>query len=575
MRDDGARTSVEPTEQRIYIENEILRTIESDPLSAAQLLYFHKESQALFVAGELEQLELQIMQEIIDLLHTALGQNDFQQAQALAVSLQTLSVDTARYPAGAEIALLENRAHLQEKRYLPLLHALHTQSNYHAYSDEEIAQFLEIAFDHNHVPLMRTLITVAEMRSISFPSAYSDFIDTKIALSTMLNGTVTVLVDRGYKIEDGVGVPDRSLGSGFFIDSRGFLLTNYHVIQSEVDPTYEGYSRLYIRISDDSGTKIPAQVVSYDRALDIALLKVEIEPQFIFALRPQTTAPENGTTIFALGSPLGLQNSITAGIVSATNRKFLQIGESLQIDVPVNPGNSGGPLIDTEGNVVGIVFAGIQQLQGINFAIPSRWIWESIPLLFNTDIVMHQWLGVALNMGADGLEVMYVIPNSPAHQVDINVGDVITHLVDTPIVDISHAQFIMRSYRSTSLIPIQLRRDDQQLQRIIKTAERPMSPIETALEIQDKETLFAPLFGMRVQQIGSRRSKKFVVEHVYRGTLADELGIAISDPFTLLGWEINEQFRVVIAQVYIKKRKNGFLDSGIQIMGQIDPPIFL
>ena len=79
----------------------------------------------------------------------------------------------------------------------------------------------------------------------------------------MIKGTVTVWVDRGLRIENGVGYADRVIGSGFFIDPRGYFITNYHVIQSEVDPKYEGYSRLYIKLPGDSDTRVPAKVIGW------------------------------------------------------------------------------------------------------------------------------------------------------------------------------------------------------------------------------------------------------------------------------------------------------------------------
>ncbi len=105
-----------------------------------------------------------------------------------------------------------------------------------------------------------------------------------LSLANMLDGTVTVWVDRGITIEKGLGRADRMIGSGFFIDKNGFVITNYHVIKSDVDPEYEGYSRVYIKLSGDTAKRIPAKVVSWDPVFDLALLKTEITPKVYFPL---------------------------------------------------------------------------------------------------------------------------------------------------------------------------------------------------------------------------------------------------------------------------------------------------
>ena len=82
--------------------------------------------------------------------------------------------------------------------------------------------------------------------------------------------------------------------------------------------------------------------------------------------------------------------------MSATGRRFLQVGEAMQVDVPVNPGNSGGPLLDEQGDLAGIVFAGIEQFEGVNFAIPWHWVERALPLLYAGGEAVHPWLGMAL-----------------------------------------------------------------------------------------------------------------------------------------------------------------------------------
>jgi len=137
-------------------------------------------------------------------------------------------------------------------------------------------------------------------------------------LARAVSSVVTVYVDRGFKLQSGYSVPDRVLGTAFQI-SKGFYLTNYHVIESEVDPSYQGYSRISIRPSGNPQIKVPAKVIGWDEEMDLALIQSEeVAPGTIFL--PTTTKFQAGTG-FAVGSPVGLENSVTAGVVSSLSRK--------------------------------------------------------------------------------------------------------------------------------------------------------------------------------------------------------------------------------------------------------------
>ena len=204
----------------------------------------------------------------------------------------------------------------------------------------------------------------------------------------MMKGTVTVWVDRGMTIEKGLGRADRMIGSGFFIDANGYLITNYHVIQSEVDPEYEGFSRVYIKRAENPTVRIPAKVVGWDTTFDLALLKTEINPEVYFQLGSSEDL-NIGSRIYAIGSPAGLEQTLTSGIVSAQNRRLLSLGSVLQIDAPVNHGSSGGPIIDEAGRVQAIVFAGLERNEGLNFAIPVELLRLILPQLYAGGETVH------------------------------------------------------------------------------------------------------------------------------------------------------------------------------------------
>jgi serine protease Do len=393
----------------------------------------------------------------------------------------------------------------------------------------------------------------------------------------MLPGTVTVWVNRGIRIRDGVGVPDRVIGSGFFVDPRGYLLTNYHVIASEVDPTYNGYSRLSVKLAGRPNERIPARVVGYDRVFDLALVKVEIDAPFVFSLS-DTRRLRPGERVLALGSPGGLDSTITAGIVSAEGRRFLQMGEAVQIDAPVNPGNSGGALVLPDGQVAGIVFAGIPQFEGVNFAIPSYWVRHFFPRLFDGGEVVHPWLGAAVHTGRDGLSVVYVAPGSPADRAGVIAGDRLRSIDGHDVSDLAGAQDLIMERAPGDLIRTDWDSTEktETITRLMAVSERPFSPVEEALKSQPIEALFPVLFGMDVDEIsGPPWGPDFVITNVLPGSIADESSLSPNDPFSLRSWRVDTDLRAAFIQIIIRQRKAGFLESGLQLGAFLETDSFL
>ena len=170
-------------------------------------------------------------------------------------------------------------------------------------------------------------------------------------VSELIKGTVTVWVDKGIKVENGMGYADRVIGSGFFISKDGYIVTNHHVIADLVNPKYEGYARLYVKLAEDSETRIPAKVVGWDSGVDLAVLKAEVDAPYVFNLGSSGSL-EVGDKVYCIGSPVGLDRTLTSGIVSASDRSLFSAGPVMQIDAAVNSGNSGGPCVDENGNAV-------------------------------------------------------------------------------------------------------------------------------------------------------------------------------------------------------------------------------
>ncbi|MBN2656441.1 MAG: trypsin-like peptidase domain-containing protein [Spirochaetales bacterium] len=398
----------------------------------------------------------------------------------------------------------------------------------------------------------------------------------KATFQDMTGGTVTVWVNRGIRIENGVGVPDRGIGSGFFIDGDGHILTNYHVISSEVDPEYEGFSRLFIKLSDDSEERIPAKVIGWDKELDVALIKCEVDPLYIFSLAREYD-PSPGDKILAIGSPGGLKNTVTTGSVSTLNRQLQNLGDTLQIDVPINPGNSGGPLLNSYGEVIGIVFAGIEQFEGVNFAIPVSDVKDILPDLYIGGAVRHSWLGAALFERSGKLEVLYVSPGSPARQIGLKRGDLIESINGRKFRKITELQRFFLKKVIDTLVKIEWMNGEGNHSAIASLDQRPQRPMKEALERDAFDNLLLPLFGMNGERIKGTGNKNILynLTEVYPGTTADEAGLAAGDSVLLRKWETPENSNILLMEIIMKSRKAGFIESAVQIGTYLEKGFFI
>jgi S1-C subfamily serine protease len=394
----------------------------------------------------------------------------------------------------------------------------------------------------------------------------------------MIRGTVTIWVDRGIRVQQGMGFADRVIGSGFFIDKRGYIVTNHHVISSEVDPTYEGYSRLYIKMSDDPDTRIPARVVGWDPVFDLALLKTEVEPPYVFSLGSSTDIGV-GDRIYAIGSPVGLDSTLTSGIVSAVNRKLFSLGGVLQIDAAINSGNSGGPIIDQDGAVQAIVFAGIEPYEGLNFAIPVEYLLLELNRLHEGGKVSHGWTGSFGNTRRDArAEVLYVMPGGSSSLAGLKPGEVIIAVDGEAVSSIEEVQrrLLVRMpgtiVRFTCVPPEGEMSSAEASERFIYLEQRPQNPGFDIYQRDLPENYFLPLFGMTLVQTSMGLKKNYRVTSVIQGGVADESGFSVEDPFQLERVRISPEEDAIMAEIYAKKRKNMFINVWLAIGAYLDSP---
>jgi putative serine protease PepD len=215
-----------------------------------------------------------------------------------------------------------------------------------------------------------------------------------------------------------------AVGSGFVYDSAGHIVTNQHVV--------DGATSVTVRFAN--GTKLKATVVGTDSSTDLAVLKVSSLPSGVTPLSLGSSSTlEVGDGVVAIGSPFGLEGTVTSGIVSALGREITApdgytIPGAIQTDAAINPGNSGGPLLDLEGKVVGVT----SQIEsdsggndGVGFAVPSDTVRTIASQLIAGRTVTHAYLGVRIADASGGARVTLVQSGSPASTAGLRVGDVI------------------------------------------------------------------------------------------------------------------------------------------------------
>lgn len=402
------------------------------------------------------------------------------------------------------------------------------------------------------------------------------------SVSDMIKGTVTVFVDKGIKIQRGIGYADAVLGSGFFISKDGYIVTNHHVIADMVDKKYEGFSRLYIKLAEDPDTRVPAKVVGYDKTLDLALLKTEIDAPYVFALGSSSDLSV-GDKVYAIGSPLGLEKTLTSGIISSTDRQLFTAGTVFQVDAAINSGNSGGPLIDEKGRVQAVVFAGVQNFQGLNFAIPVEYLKNELPFLFNGGEREHPWIasyGKTKRLpgsGAknEGVSVFYVLPGGSADRAGIREDDTVVSVNGEKISSLSDLQIAFMKQPSGVITRLGiLASDGSESEKIVYLEKRPLSPGYEFFKHDLIENCFYPMFGMKLVKVSPSNKKKFSIVKVIKGSVADESGFTENDPVELLGIDFSPEKEAAIIRLYAKKRKNGYLDVSLSISAGLDSPYY-
>ena len=338
-----------------------------------------------------------------------------------------------------------------------------------------------------------------------------DFSNLLQELTSRVSPSVVQITGSGYGMEpdpEHAGTSfltrERSTGSGVIVSEDGYIMTNAHVV--------EGARTIHVKINGVSGKSVStfdAVLVGMDRLLDLALLKIEATG--LRAL-PFGNANEvkQGELVMAFGSPLGMDNSVSMGVVSAAARQLSDDDPRIyiQTDAPINPGNSGGPLVDTEGHLIGIntfILSKSGGSEGIGFAVPSNVIHYVFDSIRKDGHVHRAEIGIAvrtitpsLASGLDlepesGVLVEDIQAAGPGDNAGVEVGDVVLSIGDTPLRNVRDLALELYQYSIGDTVQLQLLRKGMKFSAKVALAKSDDDPARFADMVNPEENLVPKL----------------------------------------------------------------------------------
>jgi len=284
-----------------------------------------------------------------------------------------------------------------------------------------------------------------------------------------------------------------SLGSGVIIDEEGYILTNLHVVRRA--------SKVTVRLAD--GREFEAQPIVGTSRRDVALLRL-IAPageQFKAIDFGEDNDLLLGETVLALGNPFGLGGSVSRGILSSKNRRppieseTLEIADWLQTDAAINPGSSGGPLVNLDGELIGLNVAVHREGQGIGFAIPIQQVTEALSEIFTPEVQKSRWFGARIRWGSDTLRVAEVDRDSPAAEAGLQPGDRVKEIDGQKPRSFIHCMLLLAADHELTRLRIARNGEDQAL-TVKPGTLQDVSRLRLGLTFQEMDNLLAQQFGL-------------------------------------------------------------------------------
>jgi serine protease Do len=355
----------------------------------------------------------------------------------------------------------------------------------------------------------------------------------------------------------------RSLGSGFVIDREGFIVTNNHVV--------ENADQIKVRLSDER--EFDAKIIGRDPKTDLALIQIDGAKDLSPLKLGDSEKLEVGSWVLAVGSPFGLEQTVTAGIVSAKGR-FIGAGpydDFIQTDASINPGNSGGPLLNMNAKVIGINTAIVAQGQGIGFAIPVNLAQNIIAQLKEHGGVTRGWMGVGIQdlnpelaqyygiKDQKGVLVTQIFPGDPAEKAGIKIKDVIIAVDGKPVGTSRELSSAVAGMAVGKEVPVKILRDGKEQTVKVQLAER--KDAEPTAKITTPETDDLGIRAMDLTPDSARRfgidenEKGVLVAAVKTGSKADQAGLQQGDI-------VKEVNRVAVQSVGELRAEFGKVKSG-------------
>jgi len=357
----------------------------------------------------------------------------------------------------------------------------------------------------------------------------------------------------------------RSGGSGVIVDKEGYILTNNHVV--------EGADKVKVQLND--GREFTATVKGQDSRTDLAVLQIKAK-DLPSASLGDSDKLEVGEWAIAIGSPFGLEHTVTVGVISAKGRSGLGTGtyeDFIQTDASINPGNSGGPLINIDGEVIGINAMIIQPGTGIGFAIPINMAKQILNDLIKHGKVVRPWLGISVQdltpemmehfkvKEKEGVLVGQIYPETGAEKAGLVSGDIIKSLDDKTIKNVNELVKEIQKKKVGQKVKLNIIRDGKPTTIEVTLTSMPEKP-EAAKEKEVEEKMGAsvqeltPQLALRYRISGIKRG--VVVVGVEDGSLADEMGLEEGDVIL----EINRK-KIETMKDFEKAMKDANIDKGI------------